>query len=146
MELSITAVTRSRALSKALVRAGAKVSDLKRLFAGVPIPEQPFDILQLVLMDRPLGHTHHNGTKQGDRLYQVEVGFDGIPCARGDEVRFVEGVRQCIVEIIPSLPISATSRTVLTRKIHSWIEQRSGEGVRRLENTEPNENATRRFF
>jgi hypothetical protein len=34
----------------------------------------------------------------------------------------------------------------LTRKIHSWIEQRSGEGVRRLENTEPNENATRRFF
>jgi hypothetical protein len=34
----------------------------------------------------------------------------------------------------------------LARKIHSWIEQRSGEGVRRLENTEPNENATRRFF
>jgi hypothetical protein len=35
---------------------------------------------------------------------------------------------------------------LLARKIHSWIEQRSGEGVRRLENTEPNENATRRFF
>ena len=29
---------------------------------------------------------------------------------------------------------------------HGRIEQRSGESVRRLENTEPNENATRRFF
>jgi hypothetical protein len=34
----------------------------------------------------------------------------------------------------------------LARIFHNWIEQRSGEGVRRLENTEPNENATRRFF
>ena len=36
--------------------------------------------------------------------------------------------------------------TSLARIIHSWIEQRSGEGVRRLDNIEPNENTTRRFF
>lgn len=35
---------------------------------------------------------------------------------------------------------------VLAWIFHSWIEQRSGESVRRLENTEPNENATHRFF
>jgi len=34
----------------------------------------------------------------------------------------------------------------LARKIHNRIEQRSGERVRRLENTEPNETTTRRFF
>jgi len=40
------------------------------------------------------------------------------------------------------------SRSVetLARKIHNRIEQRSGERVRRLENTEPNETTTRRFF
>ena len=37
-------------------------------------------------------------------------------------------------------------RGFLARKTHNWIEQRSGEGVRRLENTEPNESATHRFF
>jgi hypothetical protein len=42
--------------------------------------------------------------------------------------------------------LEITRKLGLARKIHSWIEQRSGEGVRRLENTEPNENATRRFF
>jgi Ku protein len=34
----------------------------------------------------------------------------------------------------------------LARKSHNWIEQRSGESVRRLEITQPNESATHRFF
>jgi len=34
----------------------------------------------------------------------------------------------------------------LARIFHRQIEQRSGESVRRLEITQPNENATHRFF
>ena len=34
----------------------------------------------------------------------------------------------------------------LTRIYHDCIEQRSGESVRRLDITQPNENATHRFF
>ena len=34
----------------------------------------------------------------------------------------------------------------LARKSHNWIEQRSGESVRGLEMTQPNESATHRFF
>jgi len=37
-------------------------------------------------------------------------------------------------------------KQALTRIFHNWIEQRSGERVRRLEITQPNENATHRFF
>jgi hypothetical protein len=36
--------------------------------------------------------------------------------------------------------------TLLARIFHRGIEQRSGERVRRLEITQPNENATHRFF
>jgi len=36
--------------------------------------------------------------------------------------------------------------TVLARIFHSEIEQRSGESVRRLDITQPNENATHRFL
>jgi hypothetical protein len=35
---------------------------------------------------------------------------------------------------------------ILARIFHRGIEQRSGERVRRLENIQPNENATHRFF
>jgi hypothetical protein len=35
---------------------------------------------------------------------------------------------------------------LLARKRHIGIEQRSGEGVRRLESTEPDDNASYRFF
>ena len=35
---------------------------------------------------------------------------------------------------------------ILARIFHSGIEQRSGEGVKRLDITQPNENATHRFF
>jgi len=34
----------------------------------------------------------------------------------------------------------------LTRIFHSWIEQRSGEGVKRVDITHPNENTAHRFF
>jgi hypothetical protein len=34
----------------------------------------------------------------------------------------------------------------LTRIFHSRIEQRSGEGVKRVDITQPNENTTHRFF
>ena len=37
-------------------------------------------------------------------------------------------------------------RQDLTRIFHSGIEQRSGESVRRLDITQPNENAIHRFF
>jgi len=38
------------------------------------------------------------------------------------------------------------ARRLLARKSHNWIEQRSGESVRRLDITQPNENTTHRFF
>jgi len=42
--------------------------------------------------------------------------------------------------------IREVSRHSLARIYHDRIEQRSGESVRRLDITQPNENATRRFF
>jgi hypothetical protein len=41
---------------------------------------------------------------------------------------------------------ATTVMVTLARIFHREIEQRSGERVRRLDITQPNENATRRFF
>jgi multidrug efflux system outer membrane protein len=42
--------------------------------------------------------------------------------------------------------VRSQNRQALARIFHSRIEQRSGESVRRLDITQPNENATHRFF
>jgi hypothetical protein len=45
-----------------------------------------------------------------------------------------------------SMGLKVKAETGLARIFHRQIEQRSGESVRRLEITQPNENATHRFF
>lgn len=45
-----------------------------------------------------------------------------------------------------SAPFHGALKHALTRKFHVKIEQRSGERVRRLENTRPNDDDTHRFF
>jgi hypothetical protein len=44
------------------------------------------------------------------------------------------------------VPLNPSAPPTLARIFHSRVEQRSGESVRRLDITQPNENATHRFF
>jgi hypothetical protein len=48
--------------------------------------------------------------------------------------------------VMVSFVAEAAGGLVLARIVHRGIEQRSGERVRRLEITQPNEHATHRFF
>jgi H+-transporting ATPase len=59
------------------------------------------------------------------------------------EAHTVSHFQKAVLKIGNYLIILAVA---LARTFHRWIEQRSGEGVRRLDITQPNENATRRFF
>ena len=80
MDISITAVTGNRRFVKALTRISPLLASLKLLAQGVDTTREPFDVLQLVFMDRPPTHLKSVGTKRGDRLFQVEV---GIPSPEG---------------------------------------------------------------
>jgi CheY-like chemotaxis protein len=63
-----------------------------------------------------------------------------------------EGFRQLIVRFLSKQGWDVASApdgkagVALARISHDRIEQRSGESVRRLDITQPNDNATRRFF
>ena len=50
------------------------------------------------------------------------------------------------LQVVGGLLLFTGRWTPLARIFHSGIEERSGEGVRRLDITQPNENATHRFF
>lgn len=72
MDISITAVTRNRRFTKALVRHSNAIAALKQAVAYVHAPGLQFDIVQLVFLDRQEDYARAVGCK-GDRLFQVEV-------------------------------------------------------------------------
>jgi len=89
MDISITAATRNRKFSKALVRHSSALKPLKQVATYVNTFAFPFDVLQLFFLDRNEDYARAVGCK-GDRLFQVEV-----PTPReeavdfGDEAAFV---------------------------------------------------------
>jgi len=72
MDISITAITASRKLSKALTRHSASLSMLREVARSVDTSKLPFDILQVAFLDRSEGYARAVGCKR-DRLFQVEV-------------------------------------------------------------------------
>jgi hypothetical protein len=72
MDISITAVTANRKLSKALTRHAASLSVLREAARSVDTSTLSFDILQVVFLDRSEGYARVVGCKR-DRLFQVEV-------------------------------------------------------------------------
>ena len=73
MDISITAITANRKLSKALVRHAANLSGLKEVARSLDTSSLSFDIRQVVFLDRSEGYARAVGCKRGDRLFQVEV-------------------------------------------------------------------------
>lgn len=80
MEISITAVSRNRKFTKALVRHSEALAPLKGLAVGVNTSTLSLDVLQLVFLDRSQDYIRAVGCKS-DRLFQVEV---PIPDEGGD--------------------------------------------------------------
>jgi len=102
MEISITGITRNRKFTKALSRHSRALEPLERVATYVNTFGLPFDILQLVFLDRSENYAKAVGCKQ-DRLFQVEVSTpqeDAVDF--GNEaafVAFIAGRLQAAIEL-----------------------------------------------
>lgn len=106
MKVSITAVSANRQMTKTLVRASGRLLRLREAFAHLNPPDAPFDTLQFVLTDGPGDYVHLQGTQDGDRLFQVQVGARELPCGPGRERDFVEGLARTLHAAVARLPVS----------------------------------------
>lgn len=112
MDISITSVSRNRKFTKSLVRHADALAALKRLAIGIDTAGLPFDVLQLVFLDRSENYMRSVGCK-GDRLFQIEV---AIPDERivdfGDASIFVKSIAQRLDKAIAvcGLPKSIESQ------------------------------------
>ncbi len=78
VNISISAVSRNRRFTKALVRYASRVDELRNACEGVNLDEMPFDTLQIVFLDRDQSYVRPVGCK-ADRLFQVEVATPDEP-------------------------------------------------------------------
>ena len=112
MEISITAVSRNRKFTKSLVRHAHALSALKQLAVGVDTSSLPFDVLQLVFVDRSEDYVKAVGCKS-DRLFQVEVSIPSEETVDfGDASAFVAHIAQRlkVAGKLCGLPKDAESR------------------------------------
>lgn len=72
MEISITTITENRRFVKALVRHSAAITALKQVADYANAFALPFDVLQIVFLDRDADYARAVGCKH-DRIFQVEV-------------------------------------------------------------------------
>ena len=108
MEISITAVTRNRRLSKALIRHSGELTRLKQVGQWIETSTLPYDVLQIVLLDRNEDYARAVGCKN-DRIFQVEVAAPNeatVPF--NDERKFVRYVAERLQTAIKlgCLPVS----------------------------------------
>jgi hypothetical protein len=87
MKISITAVSANRLFGKALTRIASLIDLLEIAVRDIDTTDEPFDVLQLVFMDRPPDYIKPIGTKRGDRLFQVEVGIPSSEALREETLR-----------------------------------------------------------
>jgi len=76
MELSITAVSRNRMFTNALVRHAEAIAQVEKAVLHIETSTLNFDVFQLVFLDRAEDYVKPNGLK-ADRLFQVEVAIPG---------------------------------------------------------------------
>lgn len=121
LEISITAVTRNRKFSKALIRHFAAIQPLKSLGSGVDSSTLPFDVLQLVFVDKSEDQTKVIGCN-GDRLFQVEV---PIPDERtvdfGDTSAFVKAVAYQVQRALTRCGLPPQIEEQLLRENSHWV-------------------------
>lgn len=105
-------------MTKTLVRACASVDRLRQAWYHIDTTALQFDTIQIVLMDRPEGYIHIVGACKDDRLFQVEVGADGLPCELGQEEDFTLGLARIVQRAISELSIPQDTREEMRNSIN----------------------------
>lgn len=125
MELSITSVSANRKIGKALVRNPAFHDRLDELVASLSHPD--WDVLQVVLMDRPSSFVSMRDT--GGRFLQVSVGVPEWPMFPADDATFVDGLATQLSLAIRHVPMTEPLRTELLRHVEEARVETRGKSI-----------------
>ena len=129
MDISITAVTRNRKFTKSLIRHAEVLAPLKRLAVAIDTTALPFDILQLVFLDRSAGYMKAAGRK-GDRLFQVEVSVpDEETVDFGSSSAFVASIAQRLHSAIKLCGLTKDTQSQLSEVIGQFTKDVNGGSV-----------------
>jgi len=123
VDISITGVTSNRRFTKTCVRLSQSLERLRACCFHIPSSREPFDILQLVFIDEPENFLEKEGTRGGDRLYQVSVGMplDGA-FGPGDDQEFLSSVGNQVLRAIDASPLGLRARRKVLAAVRCWLD------------------------
>lgn len=117
MELLVTCVSKNRSFGKALTRNREPIARLEAVAESLPTENEPFDVLQVIFMDRAEDYVHPV-VPQDDRIRQIEVGM-GLdvtfpPSADSEFIRLL--VRQ-VASAIRDSTLSSQGKVILLQRL-----------------------------
>jgi hypothetical protein len=121
MDISITGVSKQRQFLKTCVRLRWFLDGLRGCCDELSTDSKPFDALQLVFMDRPESFLKPEGTRSGDRLYQVLVGIgvDRHFSPQGDR-QFLCFLAHQVLRAVQQSPLGAEVREGVSARVERW--------------------------
>jgi hypothetical protein len=123
VDISITGITSNRRFTKTCVRLSQPLERLRNCCSGIRSSRETFDILQLVFTDEPEDFIRKEGTRGGDRLYQVFVGMpmDGA-FGPGDDQQFLRSVGNQVLRAIDQSPLGPPARRKASVTVGRWLD------------------------
>jgi len=122
MDMSVTAVTRNRLFTKAMVRIADRIRSLEMVAQDIDVSDEPFDTLQLVFEDHDNDYLELIGTRKGDRLFQVAVGIPtDVSLKRDGDEKLVKKVAKRLQSAVESCPLAEEKKEVILERITEAI-------------------------
>jgi len=123
VDISITGATKNRKFGKACVRLRWILEGLRGCCDDIDTTSEPFDILQLVFMDRPESYLVVRGTRGGERLFQIEVGMglDRLFASEEDH-RFLRMMAEQVLRAVSKSSLRTATRENVTARVERWID------------------------
>lgn len=128
MTLSISTLTANRLLAKAVIRVSGALGRLKELIAEIEITEPAFEILQVLIADKPSGFAMRMAPKKGSQLMQVKVGLpEGLTFRPEMDPVLLEAIGDRVAAAAKASGASQTVVKSICEKVELWKRENSRE-------------------
>ena len=132
MDLMVTQMTANRAYSKARRRLHSKLDELKKLFIGMRLKDQPFDLILVSFVDEPPGLYREIQNK--DRVYQVELGLPEMESYKPEnDPELLMAIADQLRTVLERCPVDSETRDELLRRFSQWESAIRKESFRIVE-------------
>lgn len=119
MDFMVTQMTSNRAYSKARRRLHENFDQLKRIFTGMRLDGEPFDMILVSFVDEP--SDLYREIRNNDRVYHVELGIPQMNSySPENDPRLLITIADHLRKVLEASPASDRNKKELLKRFSEW--------------------------